>query len=589
VAAQFPELPRQSLEQSVHLIDPDGAAYRGAEAAARLLAVRWSLPLRAYRHVPFLARASEVAYGWVATHRAFLSTLTRWLCGYASTVPGYRMTRSLFVRGIALIYLIAFLSLDSQILGLVGSHGILPVERSLRFMAARAEELHLGWHLYHLRPTLCWIDPGDSSLRLQALAGAGLAGLAVLGVAPGPFLLMSWALYLSLATAGGLFLGYQWDNLLLEAGLLAALWAPWRIWSRAALDPPPSQTVLWLLRWLLFRLMFASGLVKILSGDPHWRDLSALGFHYQTQPLPNPVAWYVHQLPGWAHRGAAASLFLIELAVPFLIFMPRRLRMLAVGPFALLQAAIFMTGNYTFFNLLTLVLCVPLLDDRALELLPVRGLRRRLQQLPPRRRESVPEGRVSMVWRGVLGLRRAMLALLAVAVVGVSLMSMPGFFPDRVGWPSLVFQVQDWVAPLRSVNGYGLFAIMTHRRPELVIEGSADGTTWLEYEFPYKPGDVRRPPPWVAPHQPRVDWQLWFAALEGEEGSPWVRALCRRLLEAAPEVLAFVRVNPFPVAPPRFIRVRVYEYRFTTVEERRATGAWWHREDRGVRGSVLSL
>jgi hypothetical protein len=333
--------------------------------------------------------------------------------------------------------------------------------------------------------------------------------------------------------------------------------------------------MLWLLRWLLFRLMFASGVVKLATHDPTWRGLTALTFHYETQPLPTWVGWYAHQLPVWFQRFSCAVMFAIELGAPFLIFTPRRLRFVGCGAIVVLMMLIAATGNYCFFNLLAVALCILLLDDATLQLF-----------FPARCRE-IPINTHAWRWPGWIT------APLAVVVLAVTTMTLTGAFREQVAWPSPMVKLYSALSPTRSFNGYGLFASMTTARPEIIIEGSDDGQTWLPYEFKYKPGDPMRRPTFVAPHQPRLDWQMWFEALRvtrpRAEPSQWFLNFCVRLLQGQREVLALLKTNPFPSAPPRYIRAMVYDYHFTNFATRRETGAWWRRELLGQYCPVLSL
>jgi hypothetical protein len=329
-----------------------------------------------------------------------------------------------------------------------------------------------------------------------------------------------------------------------------------------------------MMRWLLFRLMFSSAVVKITSGDPSWRHLTALEYHYETQCLPPWTAWYAHHLPAWFQRGSVIAMFAIEGVAPFLIVTPRRIRMLGAAAMALLQALILLTGNYCFFNLLTLALIVLLLDD-AVWPLSWRGRAAGRDAGAPR-----PAGGRWPSW--VTGPVTAVLFLMSLA-------PLVGTFRIPAGRLGPLAMLHDAAAPLRVVSGYGLFAAMTTRRQEIIVEGSADGRIWLPYEFRYKPGDTMRRPRFVAPHQPRLDWQMWFAALGDYRNSPWYLSFCQRLLEGSRPVLALLENNPFPAAPPRYVRGVLYDYHFTDAATRRATGEWWRREERGPFGPVLTL
>jgi hypothetical protein len=464
--------------------------------------------------------------------------------------------RRLFLRLLGGIYLIAFLSLGAQIDGLVGSRGILPAAPFLEWVKGQ-----VGARGYWLLPTLAWIDASDAFLRFLCFGGALLALLVILELAPSVSLFLCWAFYLSLVGVGQIFLGYQWDSLLLETGLLAVFLAPLGLRPRPGALPSP--VAVWLLRFLLFRLMFSSGIVKLLSGDTTWRNLTALDFHYETQPLPTLLGWWAHQLPAGLQKLSTAGMFAIELFVPFLIFAPRRLRIAACGAFLFLQALIAATGNYTFFNLLAVALALLLLDDTA---------------LPKPKTDPAPaSGRPwpsFVIWpaAAVLGLA-AIAELFGNAGIGLG----PLTALDRA------------IGPLRSVNSYGLFAVMTTTRPEIEVEGSDDGVTWRAYDFPYKAGDLGRAPRFVAPHQPRLDWQMWFAALGECRGNPWFVQFLERLLQGSPPVLRLLARNPFPDHPPRLIRARFWDYHFTTLSEHAATGNWWRREPQGLYCPVLSL
>jgi hypothetical protein len=450
-----------------------------------------------------------------------------------------------FLRLLALVYATAFASLLLQVRGLVGAQGILPAGEFLDWVRDRT-----GAERYFLLPTLCWLNAGDATLVALCLAGLVLAFLLFLRVAPRLLLLLLWISYLSLANIGQVFLGYQWDALLLETGFLAILFAPagWR--PRAGEDPGPPRAVLWLVRFLLIRLMLSSGLVKLLSGDPTWWSLSALRYHYWTQPLPTPLAWYAHHLPGWFQTLSAALMFAVELPAPLLALGPPKVRHPAAWALLALQLLIALTGNYAFFNLLTAALILTLFDAPA-------------ASGPPKARPAMIAACALFYTLGATEL----LATLGLRAV-----------PPPVRW------LQQAVAPFSLVNRYGLFAVMTTSRPEIVIEGSADGVRWEAYPFRFKPGDPLARPRFAAPHQPRLDWQMWFAALGTCEENPWLERTMVRLLEGSPAVLGLFAGNPFPGGPPAQVRAVVYDYRFSAPGE----PGWWHREPRGLYCPELS-
>ena len=455
-------------------------------------------------------------------------------------VPTYRAAAWAFRRLLGLVYFLAFWSLSIQVVGLVGSGGILP--------SGASDAMLLG---------ACW-------------SGMLLAGLLVAGAAPVVVLPLLWGLYLWLSHASGVFLAYQWDTLLLETGLLAAFVAPWRLVDRWRDAPDPPRLGRALMSWLLFRLMFGSGLVKLASGDPTWRDLSALLYHFWTQPLPTPLAWYAAQMPRGVLRAATAASMLVELVLPFAVLprIPRRARAAACAGLVGFQAAIALTGNYAFFNLLAAALCLWLLDDRA------------LARLVPARWPQADTGRSARPAQAWL------LVAFAAVTVPVSVARLAAIGGVSLAVPP-VRALAEAVAPLRSVNAYGLFAVMTTDRPEIVVEGSNDGVVWLTYEFKYTPTAVGRPLPWVAPHQPRLDWQFWFAALGQWQDEPWFQNFVARLLDGLPDVLDLLALNPFPDRPPRYVRADLYRYRFSTPEERRKTGDWWVRVRIGAYTPVL--
>lgn len=566
-------VPRERLARAVHLVTPGGAVCSGADAVFRALATRRSYASWhwLYRRLPPFRAASEVAYRFVADHRPAFTRITKALWGDSVAPCRYQLAREIFLRGLALTYLAAFGALVPQIEGLLGSRGILPAEELL---AAASTRLDAGEKI-HLLPTLFWIDASDVALRGVCMAGVVLslvllAGVRLAGVARVAALAALWALYLSLVTVGGDFLSFQWDALLLEAGFLAIL-----------LAAGGGSGAHWLLRWLVFRLMFGSGIVKLMSGDPTWRHLTALQWHYETQPIPNPVAWYAHQLPASFHRASCAVMFAIELAAPLLIILaPRRPRRLAIACLLGLQALIALTGNYAFFNLLAVALCLGMVDDEVWTALWSRVRRRggaaaraSLVALPaaPRARPA-PAG---------LALRAAMLLLFALTLVEWS-----ARFVEWRRIPAPLRAAASWTAPCRLANNYGLFAVMTTARPEIRIEGSEDGVTWKTYEFRWKAGDARRRPPWVAPYQPRLDWQLWFAALGGPRRTPWFPRFVARLREGSPPVLALLARDPFAGARPRWVRAKLDDYRFTDIATRRREGTWWSVRELGDYGPV---
>jgi predicted DCC family thiol-disulfide oxidoreductase YuxK len=572
-SATHPQISATSFNASAQLVEVDGAVYQGAEAVFRALAHSpanaWVLWI--YRNLPLFAVIAEWVYRFVARHRGSLSRITRLFFDASFQPPSYCLTRRLFSTGLGLTYFFAFASLQLQIHGLIGIHGILPVGEFLQGLREQT-----GNERYIQFPTVFWFVSGDTALSGACLLGMALGLLAPWQRLPGLVWALLWILYLSIFTVGQGFLSFQWDTLLLEAGFLAIFFAPWEVRPRRRGDPEPSLTALWLYRWLLFRLMFGSGLVKILSGDPSWHTLTALQFHYETQPLPTWIGWYLHQLPAWWHQISTGGVFIVQLLAPFCIFGPRRFRFLAFWAFVLFQLVIEVSGNFGFFNFLTITLCLTLLDDAAiLRCVPARW---RETWLARRHGQRVEPLLKSAGFFGVAG------ALLILSLIHLTLLVYPRWnLPPPVR--AAVVTTSSWGI----VNAYGLFAVMTVERPEIVVEGSDDGETWLAYEFKWKPGDPHRGLAFISPHMPRLDWMMWFAALGNYRQHPWFVSFMERLLTGATEVLPLLQTNPFPQAPPKFIRAVVYDYRFADRATKQSQGIWWNRTAMGLYLPILGL
>jgi predicted DCC family thiol-disulfide oxidoreductase YuxK len=548
-AMDFPAIPREAFERAIQLIESDGRVYSGAAATFRVLryAPGRSLWWWSYAHLPGFAAMSEWAYAFFARRRGLLDRLTKHLWGPALQAERYVLVSAVFLRLLGVIYVAAFASLGVQILGLIGHAGILPAGDYLR-----AAHEAMGSSVYRILPSVFWLNSSDTALVAGTVAGVVLGLLVVADRWTRAALVALFVLYLSYTYAAQDFMSFQWDTLLLEVGFLAIFLTG------------GSRIVVWLYRWLVFRYLFLAGVVKLLSGDPTWRDLTALEYHFWTQPLPTPLAWYAAQLPVRLLAGGTAVTLIVELGTVFLVFLPRRPRAVAGCCVLLLQSLIVLTGNYNFFNLLTMLLCVFLFDDAA------------LRRLVPRWLTSGTKDRALLPGRTATVVATA----LALIVVPVGL--------NRI-WQTVARKnlpvlgaLTRAVSPLFIVNPYGLFAVMTTSRPEIVIEGSADGQVWREYVFRYKPGPLFRPALWNIPHQPRLDWQMWFAALGSVRENPWMIGLMWRLLEASPSVLALLDSNPFADAPPKYVRAQLYEYRFADQPTHAATGQWWVRRLEGL-------
>ena len=529
VLADHPDVSEADFARTIWLFSGEGR-HRGADAAFRTLALGglgfWRL---LHRRLPGFALFAEAAYRWTARHRSFCLGVSRILFGRRLVRAEFAVTADFLVRGIALCGLAAFVSLWWQIEGLVGPAGVLPVDAFLDAVAGAR-----GIERYWLLPTVFWLDASPITLHAVCAVGTAATLLALAGRWRCIASVVAYVCYLSLLGAGQVFLSYQWDILLIECFVAAAVLA------RA-----PTAGV-WLTRLVLFRFMFLSGFVKLASGDPTWADGTALAYHFETQPLPTALAWYAHHASAAMLEAAVAATLFIELVLPFCILLPRNVRLVAAGGFVALELLILATGNYNFFNLLTIVLCVALLDDRLLRV-RLRGVR--------------PDGSGT----------GAKLAAGCVIALGVCVT-----LEATSRLPGVLSEVVQTVRPLRLANPYGLFAVMTTERDELVVQGSLDGETWRDYAFPFKPGNTARAPRWATPHQPRLDWQMWFAALTTPERAPWIYDFAFALLEARPAVLALVG-DPFDGVRPTYVRVLRYPYRFTTAEERARSGDWWAR------------
>lgn len=554
-ASRFPQIPREAFTRSVQLVHPDGTVVSGARAVFQTLG-RDGL----YESSRPLAAVSEAGYRLIARRRDVFYWLTRLTFGTRIEPARFGATQWLFVRALAVVYAIAFGSLATQIVGLAGSGGISPVHDYLARLAAGTGPVR-----FLAVPTLFWFNSSDATLRAIAWTGVVLAillflGVFKLGVFERCILAALYILYLSLDIAGQEFLSFQWDSLLLEAGFLAIFFG--RSVSGA-------RVIAWLYRCLVFRLYFLSGYVKLASRDPSWANLTAMEYQYHTQPLPNVISWYADKLPDWFQRFSTGATLGIELGAPFLIFAPRRLRLAGAAALLGLQALIFLTGNYTFFNILTAAITLFLFDDQAL-----RGFVQRLRKI---RFPELPSSKRARMGMAILA---AFVLVLGVAQLARTI---------RGGAPEPLDTLAAITSPYQVVNSYGLFAVMTTTRPEIIIEGSNDGETWLPYEFRYKPGDLRRVPPWVEPFQPRLDWQMWFAALSDYQSNPWFLGLVLHLLDGSPDVLELLGKNPFPGHPPRFVRAERYDYSFTDAATRRQTGDWWQRRPLGIYLPPVSL
>jgi len=570
-ASRFKEIPLENFQKAVHLITPEGKVFSGAHAVFQMMAQKprkkWMLWL--YLNLPGMKGISEWCYKVVADHRPFFSWWTGIIWGNYVGKSQYLIAQWVFLRGLGIIYLIAFGSLWVQIIGLVGSDGILPTESFLKAVTNQ-----LGLEQYRVVPTVFWMSGSDLSLHLVCLLGVVMSFLLIIDIAPILSVVLLWGLYLSLLSICRVFLSFQWDILLLEAGFLAIFLAPFKLKPGLRRESLPSPTVIWLFKWLLFRLTFASGMVKLASGDATWKNLTALNFHYETQPIPSWTSWYAHRLPEGFQKFSTFTMFLIELLIPFLIFAPRRIRIFSCVVMVGFQLSIVATGNYCFFNYLTILLCIFLIDD---SIWP-KSLSKKISDMRSWN-PNMPSGRWS---KWIVG----PLAFFVVVLTTVPFINRIG---GRVPWPSPIVKAVIYFSPIRSFNSYGLFAVMTTERPEIIVEGSNDGKDWKPYGFKWKPGNLSQRPRFVAPHQPRLDWQMWFAALGDYRRNPWFINFCYKLLQGSKPVLSLLAHNPFPEAPPKYLKATVYNYWFTNFKEKKDSGNWWKREIKGLYCPVLTI
>jgi Lipase maturation factor len=470
----------------------------------------------------------------------------------AWTTGNYWLARTVFQRGIALIYLIAFINVLNEFKPLLGEHGLLPVTAWVKDVPFRAS------------PSLFYLAPKDFIFTAAAWIGVALSCVVLTGLADRYSWWFSalvwallWLLYLSFVNVGQTFYGFGWESILLEAGFYS-------IFLGSRLEAPQFVTIL-LLRWLCFRVMFGAGLIK-MRGDPCWRHATCLDYYYQTQPIPNPLSWYFHWGPVWTHRAGVWFNDLAELVAPFGYFLPQPVASIAAIVTIVFQGTIMASGNLSWLNLMTMILAVPALDDRILRrILPI----------------HTPELHApAMAHKIAVG-------ALAVLVAGLSVKPVINMLSPR--------QVMNTsYNPLHLVGTYGAFGSVTRTRYEVVVEGTdestiTDATDWREYGFRGKPGDPSRMPPQIAPYHLRLDWLMWFAAMSNYSQNPWFVNFMAKLLEGDRPVLGLLRVNPFPNAPPLYVRAMLYEYEFTTPDERRQTHRWWKRELVGEYFPAVSL
>jgi lipase maturation factor 1 len=515
-------------------------------------------------------------------------TIRRWFDPELG-VPDHQISRWIFLRALGLIYSSAFYSLVFQIRGLNGPRGILPASEYLAEVA-RA----LGPLRFWFAPTLLWFS--SSSHMLMALCWVGIVAslLVVANVWPRAMLAVCFVCFLSVVSAAGDFSGYQSDGMLLEAGFISLFFVPGGFfpgWGNARFPPRAS---LFLLLWEWFRIYFESGVVKLASGDQQWRHLTAMDEYYQNGPLPTWIGWYVQHLPHWFHAWTVVATLAMELVLVWMWFLPRRWRIVCFFLVTPWQIVVILTANYAFLNYIVLALGFLLLDDRALaRFVPARwraGLPVTKQPEPEvesdASNETPPQAQSSRVVQHLHALRLAVIAVTLSWIFYATTLPMLQMFWRGIPVPASPVTALE---PFRIANQYGLFAVMTPHRYEIEFQGSNDGLTWVAYPFRYKPQDVTQPPRIYAPYQPRFDWNLWFASLGSWSQYPIVSRTEELLLINDPDVLQLFAGDPFPDKPPRLVRAVLWQYWFSTMQEKRAQGIWWRRQLVGAYAPTLTV
>lgn len=534
----------------------------------------------------------------------------RWLFDGRRGPRGQMVPRWIFLRALALIYFSAFYSLLFQIKGLIGPDGILPARDYLADIAQQ-----LGLERYWYAPSLYWIS--SSSAVMMAVTWIGLIAsvIAFFNVWPRLSFFVCFICFLSFVGASGAFSSYQSDGMLLEAGFLALFFAPRGIWPGWGAYDPPSRMSWFLLQWEWFRIYFESGMVKLVSGDQQWRTFTAMDEYYQNGPLPTWIGWYVEHLPHWFHAATVGGTLALELGLVFMLFFPRRVRLILFFIVTPWEIGVILTANYAFLNYLVLSLGFLLLDDKfLLRLVPAR-----FRPREPERMDVPAQGKLDEQSLSVLGLGEATVSTadievpdrapkqsaflnrvafsgrvagLAAATIMLTWITY-NTTAEMIGipWGRILGPVKPLIAlePFRIANQYGLFAVMTRGRYEIEFQGSDDGANWVAYPFRKKPQALTEAPGIYAPYQPRFDWNLWFASLGGWRENEIVPLTEERLLVGDSDVLALLRGNPFPQTPPRYIRAVIWQYWFTTEEEKRRTGNWWRRAYLGLYAPELTM
>jgi len=516
-----------------------------------------------------------------------------WLFDSRRGLTNHLIPRWIFLRALALIYFSSFYSLLFQIDGLIGPQGILPAKDYLAAVAQSLPEVNRFW----FAPSLFWISASSHALIAITWLGMLAAVCAFFNLWPRLSLFICFVCFLSFVSSSSDFSSYQSDGMLLEAGFISLFVAPPGLRPGWGARHPTIRASYFLLLWEWFRIYFESGLVKILSGDPQWRNLTALDDYYQNGPLPSWIGWYVAHFPHWFHVATTAGTLLIEFVVVLMLFFPRRVRILCFCIVTPWQIGIILTANYTFLNYLVLALGFLLLDDKLLRrFIPARiGFP---ASAPPTSEAAVlsadeefvsAEEEAPTSTRISLHLRSLRLAIAAVFLTWIGYVTTAELVGMLLRPNPLPMAPVEALEPFRIANEYGLFAVMTRGRYEIEFQGSNDNQSWTPYPFRCKPQALDEAPGLYAPYQPRFDWNLWFASLGDWRQNQIVPITEEKLLANDPSVLYLFRANPFPNSPPRYVRAVLWQYWFTSREEKRRTGNWWRRNLLGQYAPTLTL
>lgn len=498
--------------------------------------------------------------------------------------------RWLFLRALGLIYFSAFYSLFFQIRGLIGPDGILPAGAYMQAVARSSMAHARFWYV----PSLLWIASGSHMLMALCWVGMIASILLVANLWPRLMLVICFVCFLSFISAAQDFSSYQSDGMLLEAGFICLFFAPPGLLPGLGSKHPPSRASLFLLQWEWLRIYFESGIAKLASGDPQWRNFTAMDEYYQNGPLPTWIGWYTQHLPHWFHAASVGATLVMELGLIWMILLPRRFRIVLFFIVTCWEAGVISTANYCFLNYLVLSLGILLLDDRFLARFAPKRWKEQLPVLKPdgpvqesATRSPVPTGILqAFVQPHFRALKMALSVVMLTWVFYVTSVELLWMLAPHFPLPTTPVMVLE---PFRIANQYGLFAVMTRGRYEIEFQGSNDGQNWIAYPFRYKPQKLNEAPGIYAPYQPRFDWNLWFASLGTWRNNSIVPNTEVRLLTNDKDVLGLFAGNPFPQSPPKQVRAVLWQYWFTTMDAKRETGNWWRRELLGLYAPTLEL